>query len=330
MVLLVWLVSHRHLSLSAAGAAVGAIFLLSERLHGFGTGSASLYENSLYMQDFSTFVRNWPAPGLKDVATSPLPAFTTLRVSDLSFSYPSRSSPALDGISIEINRGEVVALVGENGSGKTTLAKLLAGLYAPDAGTITWDGTDLTELDPEVVRRSTATLFQEFGKYLMTAADNISIGDVEHGSDREAVVAAARQAKADTFIDALPQGYENLLGSEYIGGANLSLGQWQRVALARAYFRDAPFVILDEPTASLDPRAEAALFDSVRTLYENRSVLLITHRFGSARTADRIYVLDHGRVVESGNHADLMDKAGRYAEMFNLQAATFAADDLAE
>ena len=326
LILLVWLVAHGHLSVSSAGAAAGAVVLLSERLHGFGSGSASLYENSLYMQDFTTFLQRWPAQVREEARPPPLPKFDRLEACDVSFTYPSRSSPALKSVSIEIREGEVVALVGENGSGKTTLAKLLAGLYSPSDGHILWDGTDVTELDPEVVRRSTATIFQEYGKYMMTAAENIAVGDIDRRSELDSIVAAAQRAEADTFIQALPAGYQNLLGSEYFGGANLSLGQWQRVALARAYFRDAPFIILDEPTASLDPKAEAALFEGVRTLYRNRSVLLITHRFGSARTADRIYVLEHGRVIESGNHAALMDSDGRYAEMFNLQAAAYAAE----
>jgi len=324
MILLVWLVAHGHLALSAAGAAAGAVVLLSERLHGFGSGSASLYENALYMQDFANFVQRWPARPREDSAVPPLPAFETLRAVDVSFTYPSRSAPALENVSIDIRRGEVVALVGENGSGKTTLAKLLAGLYSPGSGLITWDGVDMASIDPRIVRRSTATIFQEYGKYMMSAADNITLGDIERGSDREAMIAAAKRAGADAFIEELPETYDNLLGSEFFGGANLSLGQWQRVALARAYFRNSPFVILDEPSASLDPRAEAALFESVRSLYRNRSVLLITHRFGSARTADRIYVVERGRIVESGRHSDLMETAGLYAEMFDLQAAAYA------
>ena len=176
-----------------------------------------------------------------------------------------------------------MALVGENGSGKTTLAKLLAGLYTPSSGNILWDDTDISGCDPDLLRRSIALIFQEFGQYFMTAGENIGLGDVSRINDTDAIVEAAVLAQADKFIAELPKGYDNLLGSEYFGGANLSLGQWQRMALARAFFRDAPFVILDEPTASLDPRAEAALFENVRTLYQGRAVLLISHRFSSVR-----------------------------------------------
>lgn len=322
LVLLIWMIVHGHLSIASAGAAAGAVVLLGGRMHGLGSGSASLYENALYMQDFSTFVKRWPSL-TRDAVSPPLPAFSRLDVRDVSFSYPSRSTPVLQGVTMEIRRGEVVALVGENGSGKTTLAKILAGLYLPTGGSILWDGVSMEETDAERLRRSTAAIFQEYGRYMMTAGENIAIGDVERTSDVDAIVRAARQAQADRFIEELPDRYDNMLGSEYFGGANISLGQWQRIALARAYFRDAPFVILDEPTASLDPKAEAALFRGVRSLFEGRSVLLISHRFASVRDADRIYVLDGGRVIESGSHEDLMRADGKYAEMFRLQAAPY-------
>lgn len=326
LVLLVWLVVHGHLALAAAGTAAGAVVLMGEQLHGLSSGSGSIYENTLYMQDFTTFMQRW-GERRRPVEEQPaLPAFGRLQAVDVRFTYPSRTEPALDGVSVEIDRGEVVALVGENGSGKTTLAKVLAGLYQPGGGHILWDGQDLATIDPDRVRQATAVIFQEYGQYWMSAADNISIGQVERAGDRAAVVEAARRARADGFIEQLPRGYDNVLGSEYFGGANLSLGQWQRIALARAYFRDAPFVILDEPTASLDPKAEAALFESIRTLYAGRSVLLISHRFASCRSADRIYVLEQGRVVESGSHDQLMARDGRYAEMFRLQAAAYALD----
>ena len=323
MVLLVWLVTSGHLALSAAGAAAGAIILLAQRVHGAGANSGSLYENTLYMQDFANFVDRLPEIH-KSRPTGPAPAgFTTLRATDLTFTYPTRSRPSLKGVSLEIAHDEVVALVGENGSGKTTLAKLLAGLYPPSSGSILWDDTDVTASDPDQLRKSVALIFQEFGQYFMTAGQNIGFGDVDRIDDVEGIVHAARLAQADAFIAELPHGYDNLLGSEYFGGANLSLGQWQRIALARAFFRNAPFVILDEPTASLDPRAEAALFDNVRTLYAGRAVLLISHRFSSVRSADRIYVMESGLIVESGTHEELMDEDGLYADLFELQAAAY-------
>jgi ATP-binding cassette subfamily B protein len=323
LVLLVWMVIKGHLSLASAGAAAGAIILLAQRVHGVGGSSGTMYENTLYMQDFTSFVDR--IPELRRIRpTGPAPAgFTTLHANDLTFTYPSRARPSLKGVSLEIAHDEVVALVGENGSGKTTLAKLLAGLYSPSSGTILWDDTDISGCDPDLLRRSIALIFQEFGQYFMTAGENIGLGDVSRINDTDAIVEAALLAQADKFIAELPKGYDNLLGSEYFGGANLSLGQWQRMALARAFFRDAPFVILDEPTASLDPRAEAALFENVRTLYQGRAVLLISHRFSSVRSADRIYVMDSGLIVENGTHEELMDQDGLYAELFELQAAAY-------
>jgi ATP-binding cassette subfamily B protein len=323
MLFLVWLLTSGRISLSAAGAAAGAIVLLAERMHGLGGSSGSMYENTLYMEDFTTFVDQLPEIR-RSRPTGPAPAaFRRLSASNLVFTYPSREVPSLQGVSIEIGNDEVVALVGENGSGKTTLAKLLAGLYPPDSGTIMWDDTNIEGVDPNELRRSIALIFQEFGQYYMTAGENIGLGDVTRISDVDGITEASRLAQADRFIQDLPKGYDNLLGPEFFGGANLSLGQWQRIALARAFFRDAPFVILDEPTASLDPRAEAALFDNVRTLYQGRAVLLISHRFSSVRSADRIYVMDSGLVVEHGTHEELMAQRGLYAELFELQASAY-------
>jgi ATP-binding cassette subfamily B protein len=219
--------------------------------------------------------------------------------------------------------GEIIALVGENGSGKTTLAKLLCGLYPPKRGEILWDGADLRTFDPEELRRSIAVIFQEFARYQLSGWDNLAVGDPARAGDRAGMEAAAREAGAHPFLAALASGYDTVLSPQFDGGADLSLGQWQRVAIARAFFRDAPFLVLDEPTAALDPRAEADLFASLRTLCAGRTVLLISHRFSSVRSADRIYVLHEGRIVEHGSHAQLMKERGRYAEMFSLQASSY-------
>jgi len=216
-----------------------------------------------------------------------------------------------------------VALVGENGSGKTTLAKLLAGLYAPDEGSITWDGTDIAIFDADELRRSIAVIFQDFVKYRLTAGENVTMGRYERADDHQAMEVAARAGGAHDLIEALPKGYRTRMGPQFAGGSDLSVGQWQRVALARAFFRDAPFVILDEPTAALDPRAELELFDNIRSIFAGRSVLVISHRFANVRSADRIYVLAGGRVVEEGSHDELMAVAGVYAELFTMQASTY-------
>ena len=250
-------------------------------------------------------------------------SFSTLRLENVTFNYPGVDEPALRDVSLDIGAGQVVALVGENGSGKTTLAKLLCGLYAPSAGRLLWDDADTVQFEPAGLRRSVAVLFQDFCKYLLDVSENIGVGRHERLGDADTIRLAAEHAGADAFIRDLPQGYRTLLGPEFEGGHNLSVGQWQRMALARAFLRDAPLVILDEPTAALDARAEHELFDSMRTLFAGRTVLLISHRFSSVRSADRIYVLHKGQLVEQGTHEQLMQLNGQYADLFTLQAAAY-------
>jgi ATP-binding cassette subfamily B protein len=231
--------------------------------------------------------------------------------------------PALRNISMRIDAGEVVALVGENGSGKTTLAKVLSGLYRPDRGQVLWDGTDVATLDPDWLHDRVAVLFQDFARFMLTVKENIGLGRVERIEDVEAIVDAAERSGAHRFIREWESGYDTILGPVFAGGKDISIGQWQRIALARAFFRDAPLVILDEPTAALDARAEHDLFQRMRQLFDDRSVLLISHRFSSVRSADRIYVLHEGEIVEQGTHAELMALGGRYAELFRLQAKAY-------
>jgi ATP-binding cassette subfamily B protein len=320
---LVWFVTTDRISLASAGAAVGAIILLGQRLRALSSSTGSLYESSLFLEDFTTFVEWMPALIAARPTAEPPQGFSSLSVDDVGFTYPSRREPSLRGVSMQVRAGEVVALVGENGSGKTTLAKLLAGLYTPDRGTICWDGVDTTSYDPDRLRSSVAVIFQDFVQYYLTARENIAMGRHQHFHDMDRITQAARQAGAHEYLESLDKGYETRLGPEFFGGSDLSVGQWQRVALARAFFRDAPFIILDEPTAALDPRAESELFESIRTLCAGRAVLLISHRFSSVRSADRIYVLRDGEVAEHGTHSDLMVAGGLYAELFTLQASAY-------
>jgi ATP-binding cassette subfamily B protein len=311
------------IGLADAGTAAGAVFVLGERLMNGVFSAGMLYESSLFIEDFTSFVAMAPeveARRRRDPAPS---GFRRLQVEDVSFTYPSATSPALSGVSMEIGAGEIVALVGENGSGKTTLAKLLCRLYLPHDGRVLWDGVDTAIVDPDELRRSVAVIFQDFLHYSLPASENIGMGRHQRLGDPEAIRGAAVHAGADEFLARLPAGYETVLGPEFEGGHELSVGQWQRVALARVFFRDAPFIILDEPTAALDARAEHELFESIRTLCRGRSVLLISHRFSSVRSADRIYVLDRGRVPESGSHGELMALGGRYAGLFTLQASAY-------
>lgn len=322
---LVWMVSSDRLSLAGAGAAAGAIVLLAGQLQGLSAGAGQLFESSLFIEDFNSFVRSMPAMVAYSHGgrSAPPEQFKSLKAESVSFTYPSRHLPSLVGASIEIRQGEVVALVGENGSGKTTLAKILAGLYRPGSGRVLWDEIDATTFDPHLWRDRVAVLFQDYVRYFLSARENVGVGRWQRFSDIEGIKQASARAGADRVLSRLDNGYESFLGPQFLGGVDLSGGEWQRVALARAFFRDSPFIILDEPTAALDPRSEAELFANIRALFSGRSTLLISHRFSTVRGADRIYVLSKGRVVESGTHDQLMSEGGLYCELFTLQANAY-------
>lgn len=323
LMLVAWLTTTGAVSLSAAGVAVAGVAVVGARLAGAGWAAGSLSEAALFVDDYQSFVGLLPQVTANRPTGAAPAGFKHLRATGLTFTYPSGEQPAINDVSIDLAEGEVVALVGENGSGKTTLAKLLAGLYKPQSGEILWDDKSVAGADPDALRRSVAVIFQDFQHYHLSASDNIGLGRVEAIDDRARVAEAARRADADGLIAALSHGYATRLGPEFEDGVDLSVGQWQRLALARAFFREAPFVILDEPTAALDPRAEHELFQRIRGLLTGRTVLLISHRFSSVRSADRIYVLESGRLIGQGTHAELMNEGGLYAELFSLQAEAY-------
>jgi ATP-binding cassette subfamily B protein/ATP-binding cassette subfamily C protein len=281
------------------------------------------YEEGLYFSDYLAFcadaARRIPPPGSEQAPEE----FELITADGVTFTYPGADSPALREVSIDIRRGEVVALVGENGSGKTTLAKVLAGLYRPDSGAVYWDQTAIADVDPEPLRERIAVIAQDHANWPLTVRHNITMG---RATDPALLAEAAAASGADTVIGKLSRGYDTLLARQFKDGAELSGGQWQRIAAARGFYRSAPLLIMDEPTAALDARAEYALFSSIRKHAEgagNRSVLLITHRLASVKHADRIYVLDGGQVIEQGRHAELMALGGQYAELFTLQASQY-------
>jgi ATP-binding cassette, subfamily B, bacterial len=323
---ILWLAVSHHLSLAAAGAGTAALVLLGQRLAFAGQSAGMLQESAMFIDDFLAFAKLAPPAQSPPEAGEPgreAAPFGRIETEEVTFSYPGSERVALRGVSMRIEPGEVVALVGANGSGKTTLAKLLAGLYVPTEGRVCWDGRDTREVASRELLSHSAVVFQDFIRYALSAGDNIALGRHERSGDTAGIRRAAEQAGADKDISSLPAGYETLLGPAFIDGTDLSTGQWQRVALARTFFRDAPLVILDEPTAALDAKAEHELFGKIGELFADRSVLLISHRFSTVRAADRIYVLRDGQVVESGTHEALMAACGTYAELFTLQATPY-------
>jgi ATP-binding cassette subfamily B protein len=321
--LLGWMIVDGAVPLATAGAALIAVRLLGGRLQQVFSGVSGLFESALFLRDLERFLGRDGARVAARSGHAEAGTLQELRAHDVRFRYPGSDREVLGGVSIAVRAGETVALVGENGSGKTTLAKLLTGLFEPTEGRIEWNGTDARELDVTSVRRQIGVIFQDFVRYQLPARENIGLGRADADADLERIVAAARRGGAHEVIEGLPEGYETTLGKEFAGGQDLSGGQWQRVALARAFFRDAPMLLLDEPTAALDARSEHEVFQRVRELAAGRGVLLISHRFSTVRFADRIHVLDDGHVIEEGSHDELMALGGRYAEMFRLQAAAY-------
>jgi ATP-binding cassette subfamily B protein len=281
-------------------------------------------DQAQFLDDLFDFFRTGPSivsrPG---ALPAPRPIRTGYEFQNVSFSYPGSSQLVLADVSFRIDAGERVALIGENGAGKTTLVKLMARLYDPTAGTILLDGVDLRDYSVEDLRREIGVIFQDYMRYDMVAADNIGVGRVEALGDRGRIEEAARKARADSVVNRLPLGYEQMLGRRFDAGLDLSAGQWQKIALARAYMRDAQILVLDEPTASLDARAEYEVFQQFAALTRGKMAVLISHRFSTVRMADRILVLGNGKVLEQGSHRDLVAAGGQYAELFELQAAGY-------
>jgi len=302
----------------------GSFRRLSGLLEGLLVGFSYTASQALYLDDlFSFFTIRSQIHSPPDARSIPRPIAHGIEFLDVGFRYPGAERWAVRSLTFTLRAGETLALVGENGAGKTTLVKLLARLYDPDEGRILLDGRDLREYDLADLRANIGVIFQDFVRYSLTAAENIAVGRIEARDDRPRIEAAAARSLADGVIERLPDGYDQQIGKRFRAGVDLSGGEWQKVAIARAYMRDAQLLILDEPTAALDARAEFEVFQRFKELSAGKSSVLISHRFSSVRMADRILVLANGTVEAMGTHDALLAAQGRYAELFELQAAGY-------
>ncbi|SMQ73059.1 ATP-binding cassette, subfamily B [Devosia lucknowensis] len=287
-------------------------------------GFTQVAAQSMYLDDLFSFFEI--QPGIVSPATPkpfPAPLRQGIRFENVGFRYPDTDTWAVRNLSFDLKAGETLALVGENGAGKTTIVKLITRLYDPDEGRVTIDGVDLRELSLTEIHANIGVIFQDFIRYSLTARDNIAVGRIAAREDATRIDRAAEQSLADGVIAKLPKGYDQQLGRLFREGRDLSGGEWQKVAIARAYMRDAQLIILDEPTAALDAKAEAEVFARFKGLAQGKTAVIISHRFSTVRMADRILVLDGGAILEAGTHEELVALGGRYAELFELQAAGY-------
>ncbi len=308
----------------------GTLQLLAGAIAGASASIQSIFgifsniaDQSLFLTDLVEFMKRKPTIATGAHALAVPTRIHEIAFEEVSFAYPGSSRLVLDRLTLQLSRGERVALVGENGGGKTTIVKLLARLYDPTAGRILIDGTDLREYNVDELHGAIGVIFQDFMRYDMTARHNVAIGRIDALASDHDIELASRKSLANSVISRLPGGYAQMLGRRFEGGVDLSGGEWQKVALARAYLRDAQVLILDEPTAALDAPSEYEVFQRFAELTMDRTALLISHRFSTVRMADRIVVLADGRIVEEGRHRQLMAHGGRYAEMFEMQAASY-------
>ena len=301
----------------------GALASISAAVGSLITHSAHIYEGTLFIDNLISFVKEEQTvvPSVETPCSVDHGAPHTIEFENVSFSYPGSDKKVLKNISLKFRPGETVVLVGLNGAGKTTFIKLLTRLYDPTEGRILLDGKDIKEYDTTELYKTFGIIFQDFGKYAASITENISYGNISKNVDEEKVKDAAVQANAQIFIDKLPEGYDTPLMRYFEqNGTELSIGQWQKLAIARAFYSDADILILDEPTASLDPMAEQEIFNQFDALRQDKMTIFVSHRLSSATIASKIVVLEYGELVEEGTHKELMAKGGKYYELFSTQA----------
>jgi ATP-binding cassette subfamily B protein len=318
------------ISLGSLSRYTQAAVQAGQSFQGLLGGISSTYENNLYITTLFEFLAYEPrivSPAEpQPLATPPGQRGLDIEFRNVSFTYPDKdpqTHAALKNVSFSVHAGEAIALVGRNGAGKTTIVKLLTRLYDPDEGEILIGGRNVKEYSLQELREQVGVIFQDYVTYFMSARENIGVGRVGEIENQELVSRAARKSGAASVIERLPEGYDTMLGRWFNKGTQLSGGEWQKVALARAFMRDAGILVLDEPTSALDARAEYEVFTHFRTLTGGKTAIFISHRFSTVRLADRIFVLEHGRIIESGSHEQLMELNGQYAELFNLQAEAY-------
>ena len=323
-VFVIWRTVTGVLSIGTLTFLAGAIQQASSNIQQMFSTLAGIADQALFLTDLVAFFEMRPTIRSKPNALpAPRPIVSGFEFRDVSFRYPGSSRLILNHMDFHLHLGERVALIGENGQGKTTIVKLITRLYDPSDGQILLDGIDLREYDLEDLHREIGVIFQDFMRYEMTARENIAVGRVEELDNLELLQTAARKSMADSLVGRLPQHYEQMLGRRFDQGVDLSGGEWQKVALARAYLRDAQLLILDEPTAALDARSEFEIFRRFSELTAGKMTLFISHRFSTVRMADRIVVLDNGKIIEEGSHDHLASLGGRYAELFEMQASNY-------
>lgn len=305
-------------------ALIGAIASVTTQVSSITAALVGIDQHAPFLDDLFDFLEIEPLIQVPDRPTPlPQPLGGGIEFDDVRFSYPGVDEPVLDGLSLRIEDGEMLALVGDNGAGKTTMTKLLLRFYDPDQGAVRIGGVDLRETHPRELRDRIGVLFQDYTNFSLTARENVGFGRVAREANDDAVWAALEGARADEIVKKLPNALDSFVGRMFEGGKDLSGGEWQRLALARLVFREADVWILDEPTSSLDPEAEAQIFAELKEHLEHRIGIVISHRFSTVRIADRIAVVSNGHVTELGTHEELIARGGRYAELFELQAASY-------